>query len=268
MLRRAALVLALLPCSTFAGPAWDDIADQLFAGRELQQAGSELAIAAPYRTMSDSRTVLGASVRAPAGTAVTSLTLVIDDNPMPVSAVIRFAEPQADASFEATMRFNGPTPVHAVAELTDGSTIVAETFVKTSGEGACAAPPGTDPAVAMATLGDMELGFAALSAAPGATPAERLGVLGRRSVDVDISHPSLSGLQRDQISLLFIPMRYVAEVAMTVDGAPYATVTGSISFSENPRLRLSLPAGAAEVAVTMTDTDGTVTTAKALVSGS
>jgi sulfur-oxidizing protein SoxY len=59
----------------------------------------------------------------------------------------------------------------------------------------------------------------------------------------------------------------VAEVALAVDGRPYATVSGSISLSENPHLRLSLPAAAAEVAVTMTDTEGTVTTARALVSG-
>jgi sulfur-oxidizing protein SoxY len=69
------------------------------------------------------------------------------------------------------------------------------------------------------------------------------------------------------VSLLFIPMRYVAEVALDVDGTPYATVTGSISLSENPRLRLSLPAGASEVATTLTDTAGTVTTATSLVSG-
>jgi sulfur-oxidizing protein SoxY len=267
MIRRIALALVLLPCAAVAGPAWDEVRAELFGSQTFEPAGAVLAISAPFRTMTDSRTVLGASVRAPQGSAVSALTLVLDENPMPVSAVIRFAEPQVEASFEATMRVNGPTPIHAVAELTDGRAMVAETFVKTSGEGACAAPPGTDPVVALATLGEMDLAFAPMAAAPDASASERLGALGRHALDVDISHPSHSGLQRDQVSLLFIPPRYVAQVAVTVDGRPYAEITGSISLAENPRLRIGLPAGASEVAVTMTDTEGTVTTATASISG-
>lgn len=268
MIRRLALMLALAPAAAVAEPAWPMIRDAVWGAGTLAPAGDALAIAAPYRTETDSRTVLGTSVRAPAGTAVRALTLVIDENPMPVSAVIRFAEPQAAAAFDATMRLDGPTPVHAVAELTDGRSIVAETFVKTSGEGACAAPPGTDPAVALATLGNMDATFVAARVAPQASAPERLAALGRRDLAIGVSHPSHSGLQRDQISLLYIPMRYISEVAVSVDGRPFATVEGSISLSENPRLTLSLPAAASEVRVTMTDTEGAVATTTARLSGS
>ena len=77
-------------------------------------------------------------------------------------------------------------------------------------------------------------------------------------MDLDISHPSHSGMQMDQISMLFIPMRYVETVKIDLDGAGYVSLTGSISLSENPQLGLSVPGDTSRVSVTMTDTDGTV----------
>lgn len=62
----------------------------------------------------------------------------------------------------------------------------------------------------------------------------------------------------DQISLLFVPMRYVETVDIGLDGAGYVSVTGSISLSENPRIGISVPGGAQSVDVMMKDTDGTV----------
>ena len=65
-------------------------------------------------------------------------------------------------------------------------------------------------------------------------------------------------MQMDQISLLFIPMRYVETVEIDLDGAGYVDMTGSISLSENPRVGLSVPTQSQSVDITMTDTEGTV----------
>ncbi len=224
MMRPLALVCACIPGLATAGPAWDEVRAALFDDLAIAPAASDLVINAPYRSASDSRTRLGAEVRPDGGEAVTALTLVIDENPMPVSAVVRFADPQPEVRFAATMRLDRSTPVHVVAELTDGTAIVAESFVKTSGEGACSAPPGSDPKLALATLGDMELAIATPAAAQDASAAERLAGLGRRTLDMTISHPSHSGLQRDQITLLYIPMRYISEIAVVADGRPFATI--------------------------------------------
>ena len=83
-------------------------------------------------------------------------------------------------------------------------------------------------------------------------------MLREKQVDVDVSHPSHSGMQMDQISLLFIPMRYVENLEVDLDGAGYVDITGSISLSENPRISMSVPRRTHSVDVTMTDTDGTV----------
>jgi sulfur-oxidizing protein SoxY len=141
---------------------------------------------------------------------------------------------------------------------------VAETFVKTSGLGACSAPPGNDPEEALATLGEIEIELAGTLPTDGSATAF-LNRLNR--MDVDIDHPSHSGMQMDQISLLFIPMRYVETVEIDLDGAGYVDMTGSISLSENPQVGLSVPWRSRSVDVTMTDTDGTVTRAHKKLAG-
>ena len=112
-----------------------------------------------------------------------------------------------------------------------------------------------------------EMGQRAL---PGVSTSGKLASLasGMGRMDVEISHPSHSGMQMDQISLLFIPMRYVETVEIDLDGAGFVTMTGSISLSENPRVSLAVPQGTKAVDVTMTDTDGTVATASKTLAGS
>ena len=255
-----------MPGPALAGTTWDDIRHSLFEDEILRPGDSFMDISAPYRTDNDIRTIIGAEVTAPVGTRITRLTLVLDENPMPVSAVLSFDDPQAAFAFEATMRIDRSTPVHLVAELTDGATYVVDTYVKTSGLGACAAPPGTDPVAALETLGEMRLTIASTDGEMTMTQAlQQLGSEGGKELSVDISHPSHSGMQKDQISLLFIPMRYVSDVEVGVNGAPYASVTGSISLSENPALKMSVPDNAQTATVRMTDTDGTTTEASTSV---
>lgn len=250
---------ALLAVPAFADEgSWPDIRAQLYDERPLYSGENVIALDAPYRTDNDARTVIGVSLAAPPGLNLAAVTLVLDENPMPVSAVIRLTEPLPRFRFDATLRINGPTPVHVIAETSDGQLFVTEGFVKTSGQGACAAPPGTDPEKALATLGDMTIGIGSASSATD--PLSRL-MGDQMDLSLDISHPSHSGMQMDQITLLFIPMRYVENVEVDLDGKSYAEVTGSISLSENPELTLSIPSATRGIDVTMTDTDGTVTRA-------
>ncbi|MHA6347237.1 quinoprotein dehydrogenase-associated SoxYZ-like carrier [Roseivivax sp. CAU 1761] len=263
MIRPLALALAVaLPAPGLAETEWDAIARELYGTRDLLDGGDVIAIDAPYRSADDARTEIAAQVAAPPGRRIAAVTLVLDRNPMPVSAVLRLNRPQPRVAFDATLRVNGPTPLHVVAETSDGQIYVAESFVKTSGQGACAAPPGTDPKAALATLGDMVLRV-------GDGPAGALGALttDQQRLDIALSHPSHSGMQMDQITLLYIPLRYVEDVAIALDGAAYARVIGSISLSENPRLGLSVPAGIQHVGVTMTDTDGTTSRAETRLPG-
>lgn len=253
--------LALLSSgSACAEDEWSNIRQQLFGVRPIAAADGIITLDAPYRSDNDARTVIGATLAAPPGQMIREVTLVLDRNPMPVSAVLRLSQPMARVAVETTLRVNGPTPVHVVGELTDGQLLAAEGFVKTSGQGACAAPPGSDPEAALATLGNMEI---EIGHERGTDDGQLLANLARLrnqqvSMNLKISHPSHSGMQMDQVSLLFIPMRYVESVEIDLDGRPFAELTGSISLSENPEFSLSIPAAAHVIDVTMTDTDGSV----------
>jgi len=263
VLRHALLAALLVPCLLSAAAAatetsWPDLREELFGARFLAVSGDVIRIDGPYRTDNDARTVVSVRLDAPEGHRFKSLQLILDENPMPVSAQLAFALPTTDFEFTATMRINGPTPVHAVAELENGQLFVAETFIKTSGQGACAAPPGTDPVKALATLGQMEL-----FVRPGTDTAHlvrnlRNGRPNDLALDVEISHPSHSGMQRDQVTLLYIPARYVDTLQLDLNGTPFVTMTGSISLSENPNVSFSIPSGTRRVKARMTDTQGTV----------
>lgn len=250
-----------------ANEIWEDIQSELYGERTTLNGDSFIAIDAPYRTPDDARAQIAAQIAAPAGASVQKVTVVLDENPMPVSAVFDLNQPQSSFYFDITMRVNGPTPMHVIAEMTDGRLFVSETFVKTSGTGACAAPPGTDAAEALATLGNMQIDVAGpLIASLGDNAVA--GLLNRQNkVDVDISHPSHSGMQMDQISMLFIPFRYVEKVGIDLDGTGFVEMTGSISLSENPRVGLAVPQSTQRLDVTMTDTDGTVTHAHKSLAG-
>jgi sulfur-oxidizing protein SoxY len=260
----AVLAAGLSTPALASDPSWADLRAALYTDQTLTPAGDAVRIDTPYRTQNDTRTRVAATVQAPMGQMIESVTVILDENPMPVSAVFDFVKPLPRFEFDATMRVNGPTPVHVVARTTDGHLLISESFVKTSGTGACAAPPGTDPDKALADLGRMQLDVVTPQAVnrlvQGAHPD-------LKTLDIALSHPSHSGMQMDQISLLFIPARYVHTLDIAIDDAPFVRVTGSISLSENPQLSISIPASARAVNVTMTDTEGTVATAQASVAG-
>lgn len=257
----ASAMAALLAGPALASNTWETLRADVFGEAVPVINGDVIKLDAPYRTMNDPRTDIGARITAPLGEYIKTVTLILDDNPMPVSAVFEMAEPQRAFSFAGSMRVNGPTMVRVVAETDRGKHYMQETFVKTSGTGACAAPPGTDPLVALETLGTMK--FKVLTGDGESTlasltdkPLQSIAADHGRMAQLDIDHPSHSGMQMDQITLLFLPARYVETVEVKADDNPLFTLTGSISFSENPAIRFEVPAEAVGIGVKMTDTDG------------
>jgi sulfur-oxidizing protein SoxY len=273
----ALLLGSVLASPAFAlEPSWPDLRHALYEDQTLTEAGDLIQIDAPYRSALDSRTNIGARVVAPDGRMLQSVTVILDENPMPVSAVFTFAQPMARFDFDVTMRVNGPTPLHMVACTTEGQLLAKTGFVKTSGQGACAAPPGTDPELALATLGQMEIAFTDAASTSNALPMSLPASLSslssmatnpRLQLQLDIQHPSHSGMQMDQISLLYLPARYIETVAVDLDGVRFVDVTGSISLSENPRISMTVPTYARVATITLTDTDGTVATAQQQMTG-
>lgn len=255
------LGVLLLASPSLASDTWSELREQVFGDAVPVVNPEVVRLDAPYRTSNDARTDIGTHVTAPFGEFIKTVSLIIDENPMPVSAVFELAEPRRAFAFSGSMRINGPTMVRIVAETDRGNFYMQESFVKTSGTGACAAPPGTDPLVALESLGTMrfkllegdgESVLASLEQKPETQSLEDTG----RLVQLDMDHPSHSGMQMDQITLLFIPARYVDTIEVKSDGEPMFTMKGSISFSENPAIRFEVPNDALGVGVKLTDTEG------------
>jgi sulfur-oxidizing protein SoxY len=124
-----------------------------------------------------------------------SITLVIDQNPVPMAARFELG-PEANVAEIATrVRVNSYTDVHAVAELSDGQLYTAKTYVKASG--GCA----RNADEAKGRLDQMRYRQFARAES------------GTREAQIMIGHPNNSGLQMDQVTQLYIPAFIIVVVA-------------------------------------------------------
>jgi sulfur-oxidizing protein SoxY len=173
--------------------------------------------------------------------------LVIDENPSPVAATFNVGP--GVAMISTRVRVNSNTKVHAVAELSDAKLYEVDTYVKASG--GCSAPMANNAEDAAARLGQMRFRqFIKTTAAPASAP---------REAQIMIHHPNNSGLQRDQVSLLYIPLFIVRQLRVWQGDQLVLEMDGGISISENPNIRFSyLPNSASMFRAEAVDTEGHV----------
>lgn len=229
-----ACFLASVLCVTsgsfaLASDSWAELKDLLYKDKPIEQSSNLVSLTTPYRAKDDRRVPIDIKVKVPPQAIIKTLTLVIDENPMPVSAVFEMGKPKHELNISTFMRLNGPSSVRAIVETSDGKLYMAEKYVKTSGLGACSAPPIGDPKELMANLGEMELTDIGNDRKEKATQL-------KRQAHLKIKHPNLTGLQMDQITLQYILARFVKTIEVSQGQEKLFTLTGSISFSENPEL--------------------------------
>jgi sulfur-oxidizing protein SoxY len=174
-----------------------------------------------------------------------TLTLVIDDNPAPVAATFKIGPNAGISTLSTRVRVNSYTNVHAVAELSDGALYVVKSYVKASG--GCSAP-AAKTADAAGSIGQMKFRQFAAQSRPVSAP---------REAQIMVRHPNNSGLQRDQVTLLYIPPHFVDELSVWQGDALLFSMVGGISISEDPNFRFDFrPNGASTFRVEAKDTDG------------
>jgi sulfur-oxidizing protein SoxY len=228
-----------------ASPVWLKVHASLFGGRTILPVRDGIvSLEAPARAEDAAIVPMTLRARLPPGDSrhVAKLYLIIDNNPGPIAAVFDFARGSAQADIETRVRVDEYTHVRAIAELSDGSLVMAVRFVKASG--GCSAPPGKDPQAALATLGRMRLRV---------DGEVRIGqpVLAQLMV----SHPNHSGLAMDQSTRQYTPAHFVRRVAISYAGAPVLTADLDFAISENPNLRFHfVPQRAGELKAEVVDT--------------
>ena len=252
--RRQALAGVALICATsgraFAQDAedpdlWTELARLFFNGEPIVEDPGLVSFEAPGRAEDAALVPMSFSAKLPEGDSrrVVKLTLVIDQNPVPLAAAFTLGKTAGDTRISTRVRVNSYTNVHVVAELSDGSLHMATRFVKAAG--GCSAPMVKSMDDALATLGQMK--FRVLPPSPEA-PNEAL---------LMIHHPNNSGLQMDQLTRLYTPARYVDKLAVYQGGDLIFAMQGGISISEDPNFRFTFtPNGAKEFHAEGEDTAG------------
>ena len=225
---------------------WPDLVRDIFNGRQLADGASLVTIEMPYRAEDAAIVPVTLRTTLPPGDtrAVKAITLVIDQNPAPVAATFRLGV--GVATISTRVRINSYTNVHAVAELSDGTLHASATYVKASG--GCSARTAKNADQANANVGQMQFRqFAKATGGPAGGP---------REAQIMIRHPNNSGLQRNQVTLLYIPAYFVRELRVWQGDQLLLAMEGGISISEDPNIRFTyLPNGASNFRAEAVDTD-------------
>jgi sulfur-oxidizing protein SoxY len=228
-----------------ASATWDDLRGDVVGDALPENADGLLSIDAPYRAH-DAATVPIVLKQLDATATISAATVVIDENPAPVAAVFGFGKDMGVLDFEMRVRVNQYSNIRVIAETQDGLYMTGR-YVKASG--GCSAPATKDPQAALAGMGAMKLRQFASDGVQMSTP--------RREAQIMIRHPNYSGLQRDQITQLFIPAHFIDHMEVWQSDALLFTMDGGISISENPVFRFAYnDNGSTALTVKATDTEG------------
>lgn len=226
---------------------WEEMRYDIVGDSVVQDGSALLELEAPMRAH-DAATVPVILRQGDDTAAITQATVVIDENPAPVAAVLGFSPAMAPLDFELRVRVDQYSNVRVIAETEKKGLFMDGRFVKASG--GCSAPASRDAEVALTTMGQMKLrmfGDNPLISKP------------RREAQIMIRHPNYSGLQRDQVTHLFIPAHFIYHLEVWQGETQLFTMEGGISVSENPVFRFSYSDnGAPDLFVKATDTEGNV----------
>ncbi len=228
--RKSILVLTLI--GAFAAPAladdeaerqahWAELKQAVFGDRATADAAGLIALEAPKRALDAALVPITVTTRPDAD--IVGVTVVIDDNPGPLAARVTYG-PRGDPSLLALrVRVNQYTYMHAVAETADGVLHETAQFVKAAG--GCSAPVGASEAESLAQIGRMKLRLSGDVAAGKPVEAQLL-----------IRHPNFNGMQMNQLTRLYTPMKFVQQVEITLNGERVLAMESDISLATDPAI--------------------------------
>lgn len=226
------VVFSLATLASSASPLWAQAVDapwaalqkSYFPGKKLE-AAPFVRLTAPARAASGEQVPFAFSIDHPmtATQYIKSVTVFVDQNPVPLTAVFHFNPSSGKAEISTRIRFEADSPVHVVAESSDGRLYVNAITVKASG--GCGGPASGDNAAAIAAAGKMRLALDG--------PFKRGEVNQARLL---IKHPMYTGLQRDLTTHGYRPAFFINKIDVTYNGKPVMTADTAIGISEDPSI--------------------------------
>lgn len=204
--------------------AWKDLRKAHFDDRRIVDGSDVIKLDAPDQA-EDAAVVPITITDKRAGTdrpPIERLWLVIDNNPVPMSAELNFGPAAASATIGTRVRVNTYTYVRVLADTGEDALYMVKHYVRAAG--GCSAPIGSDPTEALKHMGEM-----------------RLRQVRRNAEDVGrsqllIRHPNITGLQMDQLTRHVWPAHFVDAITIHQGDALVLDASMTFSLSENPAL--------------------------------
>jgi len=206
---------------------WDAfLKPKYFPNDELIEGGGVIELKTPYRAEDASVTPVSITAGFPQSQDhyIKTIYMFVDENPQPLVGVFHLTPEMGRADLAMRVRVDKYTNVRAVAVLNNGEHHIATNFVKA--QGGCSAPLAADFKAAMETIGDMKF--------------RTLGDLNEDKTIVAqfmLSHPNVTGMQKDQKTQLIRPAQYVKSVKIFYNDKYIMTAETGFSISADPSFR-------------------------------
>lgn len=229
------------------GETWSDLQYDVVGDAKILDGAALFSVDAPYRAH-DAATVPVHIKQSPTSTEkITRLTIVVDENPAPVVAEFNLEDGIGHLDLETRVRVDQYSNLRVIAETAGGKTYMNGRFVKASG--GCSAPALKDMESSLAQAGKMRIKVFEPDASSNTSV--------RKQAQVMIRHPNYSGMQRNQLTQLFIPAFFIHEMQVFQGDEKLFSMEGGISISEDPVFRFSyIPNQTNVFRVVAEDTDG------------
>jgi sulfur-oxidizing protein SoxY len=208
--------------------AWNNVLKKKYFGdRPIAETTDLIELTTPYRAEDPALVPVSLTAKIPQtpDRYIKTVTLIIDNNPVPFAAAFHFTPESGKADVATRLRFNAYTNVRAIVETNDGKLSMAKAYVKASG--GCSAPIGADLDAAMARMGKMKFKL----------EGEKAVANQPNQVQLLISHPNISGMQMDQISRMIKPAHFVTHVKVSFNGKTVLSAETDIAESTDPNFR-------------------------------
>lgn len=243
----ASLVHGAEPAASSPVDIWASLLKPQYFGRTpLIEDRAIIDLRTPYRAEDAAFTPVAISAGIPQTSTryIKDVYIFVENNPQPLAAVFHLTPAAGRADLALRVRVDQYTNIRAVAVLNTGEHHMVSNFVKA--QGGCSAPAAADFAQAM----------------------EHLGAMKFRAVNDDVhsdlmigqlllSHPNVSGLQKDQKTQLIRPEHYVKAIRLYAGETLLMTAETGFSVSEDPSLRFYFrPNGVAQIRAEVEDSKG------------
>ena len=223
-----------------SSPQWENLRSHLFGKAPIDATSGRVQLIVPLRAAYGASVPIKIVSQLPQRPElyVKKMTLLVDNNPSPVAAILNLTTEVGQADFETRIRVDEYGHVRLIAELSNGELHMDSRYVKTSG--GCSAPPNRD---ALNLIGRTVFKV-----------ADTVKMEQPTTADVTVIHPNDTGFELNNVTVMYIPPHFVRSIKVSYAERKIFDADLDFSVSENPTWRFNfVPHGPGELRAEVED---------------